>query len=195
MQYVDTAVSIAKFEQQMEEYQELAREYQQRGWLLIEACFPEVFVAFAAAAIRPAPLVVGALFDYTNYDAEPPSVRLVDPLTREPYLQKDLPTPLNRAQPTQIVPMPGVPGGVQMQAVQPLMQAHAPDEVPFLCLAGVREYHDHPGHSGDVWDLHRAGGSGRLVRLLELIYRYGVEPVRAYSVNMVVGLQTGPPPQ
>jgi len=190
-------VSIAKFEQQIEEYRGLARDYQRRGWLLVEASFPEVLVVLAAAAIRPAPLVFGVRFDYTNYDAEPPSVRLVDPLTREPYLHKDLPTQLNRALPAQLVPMPGMPGGIQLQGAQPLMQAHSPDEVPFLCLAGVREYHDHPGHSGDVWDLHRISGAGRLVRLLDVIYRYGVEPIVGYSVNMIpqIGLQLGQPPQ
>ena len=197
MQYVDAAVSLAKYDQEIAEYKTLGREYQRRGWLLIEACFPEIFVAFAAPALRPSALVLGVLFDYTNYDAEPPSVRLVHPLTREPYLARELPTTLNRALPTQILAMPGIPGGnIQMQTLQPLMQAHTPDEVPFLCLAGVREYHDHPGHSGDVWDLHRAGGAGRLVRLLDVIYRYGVEPIRDYSVNMVphVGLQYGEAP-
>jgi hypothetical protein len=96
-----------------------------------------------------------------------------------------LPTTLNRAMPPQTVPVAGAPAGLQMRAVQPLMQAHAPDEVPFLCIAGVREYHNHPGHTGDDWMLHRASGAGRVVRLLEVIDRYGLQPMRGYGVNLV----------
>jgi hypothetical protein len=138
------------------------------------------------------------LFDYTNYDAEPPSVKLVNPFTREPYFAKDLPTTLNRSVPAQTIEFPGVAGAnLQMQAVQPLMQAQTPDEVPFLCIAGVREYHEHPGHSGDAWELHRKSGAGRLVRLLEVIHKYGVEPLRGFSVNLVpqVGFEYAQPPE
>jgi hypothetical protein len=152
----------------------------------------------AAPKLRPAPIVCGVLLDYTNYDADPPSVRLADPFSRIPYRAKELPTTLNRAVPAQAMPLPGVPGGnLQVNAVQPLMQAHDPDEVPFLCIAGVREYHQHPGHSGDVWDLHRPSGAGRLVRILEVIQRYGVEPIRDFQVQLTpqVGLQYGEAPQ
>jgi hypothetical protein len=76
------------------------------------------------------------------------------------------------------------------------MQAQSADEVPFLCIAGVREYHEHPGHSGDSWELHRSTGAGRLVRLLEVIHKYGVDPLRGYSVNLVpqVGFEYSQPP-
>lgn len=196
-QYVDPAVSLAKFDQEIANYQDLAREYELRGWFLIDAFFPEVFVVLAAPNLRPPALVCGVLFDYSNYDAEPPSVHLVNPFTREPYLAQELPTTLNRAVPAQTIPIPGMPGGnLQMQAAQPLMQAARPDEIPFLCVAGVREYHDHPGHSGDTWELHRSGGAGRLVRLLELIHTYGVQPIRAYGVQLVpqINFDFGDPP-
>src|SRR5205807_9877716 len=135
---------------------------------------------------KPPPIICGVLFDYTNYDASPPSVRLVDPFTRIPYLHKELPTQLNRRVQGPPVALPeGFPGNVQLMGAQALMGAHKPDDVPFLCLAGVREYHEHPAHSGDTWELHRAGGAGKLVRILEIISRYGVEPVRGFSVNLV----------
>jgi hypothetical protein len=66
---------------------------------------------------------------------------------------------------------------------QPLMQAEAGD-IPFLCIAGVREYHAHPAHSGDLWELHRESGAGRLIRLLDLIHRYGVEPISDYQIQL-----------
>jgi len=197
VQYAEPAVSSAKFDQEIADYHSLRREYEQRGWFLIEAEFPEVFVVVAAPNLQPPAIVTGVLFDYTNYDAQPPSVRLVNPFTRQPFLARELPTTLNRALPVQQVDLPGVAGQVQMTAAQPLMQSHGPDELPFLCIAGVREYHEHPGHSGDLWELHRAGGAGKLVRLLEVIHRYGVEPIRGYGVNLVpqIGFDHGEPPQ
>ena len=82
------------------------------------------------------------------------------------------------------------------EVAQPYMQAHHPDEIPFLCLAGVREYHDHPAHSGDVWELHRRGGAGRLVRLLEIVDRYGLSPIAGLNVQLVpqVSFNYGTPP-
>ena len=66
-----------------------------------------------------------------------------------------------------------------------LGQWYGPDDIPFLCIAGVREYHDHPGHSGDAWELHRRSGAGRFVRLLETITKYGVQPITEYHVSLV----------
>ena len=85
---------------------------------------------------------------------------------------------------------------MKLQSVQPYMQAYGPEEIPFLCIAGVREYHDHPAHSGDIWELNRQEGAGRLVRLLEIIHRYGIEPIAGFGVQLVpqVGINYGPPP-
>jgi len=80
---------------------------------------------------------------------------------------------------------------------QPLLQDYGPDEIPFLCLPGVREYHEHPGHSGDPWELHRLTGAGSLVRLVEVVRTYAVEPVVGWAVNLVPQLSIGygePPP-
>jgi hypothetical protein len=197
VQFVDPAVSLAKFDQEVAHYRELSAEYERRGWFLVEAAYPVVFVVMASAKLQPPALVTGVLFDYTNYDAEPPSVRLVDPFTREPFLAGQLPTTLNQSHPGEAVQIPGINGAaMQLQRVQPLMQAARPDEVPFLCVTGVREYHDHPGHTGDVWELHRAQGAGRLVRLLELVHRYGIEPIQDYSVQLVpqIAFEFGNPP-
>jgi hypothetical protein len=197
IQSADPTVSLAKFDEELANYRASARGYEARGWLMLEASFPEIFVVLAAVVLQPPAIVCGVVFDYTNYDAEPPSVKLANPFTREPYVASELPTRLNRAVPAQTIALPGVPGGnLQMQGVQPLMQAQSADEVPFLCIAGVREYHEHPGHSGDSWELHRSTGAGRLVRLLEVIHKYGVDPLRGYSVNLVpqVGFEYSQPP-
>ena len=63
---------------------------------------------------------------------------------------------------------------------------HDSEDVPFLCIPGVREYHEHPAHSGDSWLLHKGSGEGTLYFLLNTIYRYGVEPIPSYGISMGV---------
>ena len=125
-------------------------------------------------------------------------MRLVDPFSGRFLLNKELPTRLPRMIPGPEVPIPG-PGGAkaQLNTAQELMQAHSPDELPFLCVPGVKEYHDHPGHSGNPWEIHRSTGEGRLVRLLDVISKYGLEPVKGFNVNLVpqVTFAVSEPPQ
>lgn len=193
-QYCEPAVTSAKFARQINDFRALRLEYERRGWFLVDAEFPEAFVVMAVPQTRPPALLCGVLFDYTNYDAAPPSVRLVDPFTRQPYHRRDLPTVLPKALPSQALPVGG-DVNVQLQTAQPLMQAASNDDIPFLCIAGTLEYHSHPGHSGDVWELHRASGAGALVRILEVIDRYGVVPIQGYGVQLVpkVGFELGAP--
>lgn len=187
-QYADERVSRTKFEREIDDFGALSSEYRARGWFLVDASFPTALVVLCAARLRPPSVITGVRLDYTNYDAEPPSVRLVDPFTGEPYTFGELPTMLKRRILGPALPgLPASPNGEPPRMVmeQPLMQAASASEVPFLCIAGVREYHDHPAHSGDGWDLHRNGGAGRLVRLLEVIDTYGVRPITGYNVELV----------
>jgi hypothetical protein len=189
-QFVDPDVSRTKFERELAEYRGLEAEYRQRGWMLLKAEYPEVLVALAAPQLVPPAVVTGVRFDYSNYDLRPPSVRLVNPFTNETYKTKDLPTILKRAVEGDVPQIPGLvlPVGAlaRITRQQPLMQSYGPEDIPFLCIAGVREYHDHPGHSGDAWELHRKSGAGRLVRLLEMITKYGIQPISDYQVNLVL---------
>lgn len=181
---VDPAVSRAKFEQELSAYREIEEERRQHGWFMINAEFPEVFVIFGVPQIKPPPIAFGALFDFTNYDLWPPSVKLVDPFTKVPYKKRELPVPpllrkgvakKHNDQQENSVPAP-----------QALLQAHTDDNVPFLCLPGVREYHQHPAHTGDDWFLHRGNGEGTLYFLLEQLYKYGIKPLSAYHMQMQV---------
>jgi hypothetical protein len=201
-QAADPAVSRAKFNREVAEFRSVETDYRRRGWFLVDAEFPRVLVVLAAPQLKPAPIVTGVLFDYSDYDLRPPSVHLVDPFTAEPYRADELPTNLLRSVPGDGLPFgmalpPGMPPPQVIQQ-QPLMQAHGPHEVPFLCVAGVREYHEHPAHSGDRWELHRLDGAGRLVRILEIIDRYGVRPIHDYGVELVprvVGLTQAQVPE
>jgi len=190
-QVVDPAVSREKFDAEVAGYRSGEADHRRRGWLLVEASFPRAFVIFAAAQLRPSAVICGVDCDFTNYDLEPPSVRLVDPFTREPYRHRNLPTALLRRQVVNFA----VPGMPQLSGSIPLMQAHSPDEVPFLCIPGVREYHEHPAHTGDSWLLHRGLGAGTLFHILNTIYQYGVQPISNYSIgHHVAGFEQGEPP-
>ena len=188
MGVVDPEVSKTKFDRQVRSFRRLAADYRRRGWFLADATFPRVLVVMTAPQIKPSPVITGVLFDFTDFDLYPPSVRLVDPYTSEPFLAKDLPVQLLRqvpamAVPFQIVGQPGMPVP-KVMGRQPLMQAYGPEDVPFLCLAGVREYHEHPAHSGDAWELHRADGAGNVVRILEIIDKYGIRPLSGFNVAL-----------
>ena len=181
-QFVDPAVSRKKFNREVAQFRSQADEYIRRGWYLAKAKFPHALVVLATAKTQPVTIMCGVLFDYSNYDAVPPSLRLVHPLTCEPYKFKDLPTQLIRQ-----LPQTDPPQVVQGQAQIPferLMMANGPDDIPFLCIAGVREYHDHPAHSGDHWELYRPSGAGRLIRLVEIVSKYGLETIVNLDVQL-----------
>jgi Predicted metal binding domain len=188
-QFVDPEVSRTKFEREIADYRSSEEDYRARGWLLLDATFPIVRVALCAARINPPAVITGVELDYTNYDERPPSVRLINPFTGNPYAWESLPTMLKRRVVGPPVDLPGIPRGAdgqlpRMLTEQTLMQPDPPKGTPFLCVAGVREYHDHPAHSGDSWDLHRSSGAGRLVRILEVIDTYGVRPISGYNVTL-----------
>ena len=209
-QFVDPAVSRRKFDREIAEFRSQAGDYGRRGWFLADAAFPHALVILATAKTQFISILCGVSFDYSNYDAAPPSVRLVHPLTREPYKWSKVPTRLLRmpASPdagkaAQALP-PGVAqalaqGVAQAQLVQPqpLMQAYGDDDIPFLCIAGVREYHEHPAHTGDPWELYRTSGAGRLIRLVQVISKYGLETIDGFEVQMAPTIRflLGVPPE
>lgn len=185
--FVDPAVSRAKFDREVAQYQAIASDRRRVGWWLLEAEFPRVLFAFTAPQLRPAGVLFGALIDFTNYDLWAPSVRIVNPFTGEPYRARELPPTLTMQRRVQAnLPEQFAAAGIaSLEAEQPLLQALAPDDIPFLCLPGVREYHEHPAHAGDSWLLHRGRGEGTLFFILDVLYRYGVEPIKGYQVQMV----------
>lgn len=193
LQVVDPFVSREKFDQEVAEFRRNGEVHQRRGWWMLEAAFPKMLVVLAAPQVRPPAVVCGVLLDFTNYDLLPPSVTLVDPFTREPYRARELPTALVRRRTTTI----DIPGGPTLENAElvPLMQAHDLEAVPFLCVPGVREYHEHPAHTGDSWLAHRGQGEGTLFAILNTIYQYGVQPIADYGVGLrVIGFRTGEAP-
>jgi Predicted metal binding domain len=82
-----------------------------------------------------------ARFDLTDYDLRAPSLEFRDAWT-DAELQ--YPTMFRARQ----FEGPG-------RAPDVLLADHPTTHKPFLCLRGIREYHEHPQHSGDEWLLYR----------------------------------------
>jgi hypothetical protein len=185
-QFVDEAVSRRKFDREVAQYRQLEGTYRRRGWFLIEAAFPTVLVLFAALKVTPRPLVCAVRLDFTNYDLVPPSVTFVDPATGTALPMKSLGFQMLRLNGVEGASPETVATLAQQQPLsfQPLLQAHDPDDIPFLCLPGVREYHDHPAHTGDSWLLHRRSGEGSLHFILEQIWASGINPIQALNYQI-----------
>lgn len=194
-------VAAAKFDREVSQLLEQTDRMRRRGVLVLDVAAPVVQVAFALPHIKPAGIVTAVRFDYTDYDLQPPSIWFVDPFSGERLRPEQMHTQMLRGveQPLGVPGFDVGPNGQPMQSTivvpQPLIQAHD-GGWPFLCLPGVREYHEHPGHTGDPWELHRTAGAGSLVRLVETIVKYAVEPVADWGVQLVprVGFNIPNPP-
>lgn len=193
--YTDPAVVRRKIERELNDFVERIDQYRARGIWVLEYRFPELLVVFAANQIKPyaiAPYAV--LMDFGNYDIEPPSIRFVNPFTREPLKKREIATELSRLRPVVQPPSAEAPSGQGLQSDR-FLQWWTDDDLPFICLQGVREYHNNPGHTGDPWWLHRAKGAGSIIRLLELISKYGTEPMLQLNFQMqfqVIGVVQRP---
>lgn len=179
IQYVDEEVSRLKFKRELENFDRLKEHYRQLGVLLLHQSFPDLFFAFVALAVNYKPIVFATCINFTNYDVEPLSVKFVDPLTFQPVRFTQMATRFPRK----------IEGSSQPQF---LLQAER-DEEPFLCIPGVREYHDHIYHNGDLWFLYRKnGGEGSLCFLLDNLQLYGTSHIVTYNFQITMSLGTDP---
>jgi hypothetical protein len=80
-------------------------------------------------------------FDLTDYDLRAPSLEFLDPWTNAPLVYATM----FRA--VEFEPL--------RKAHVVLLDKHPKTRKPFLCIRGIREYHEHPQHSGDDWMLYR----------------------------------------
>jgi hypothetical protein len=80
-------------------------------------------------------------FDLTDYDLRAPSLEFLDPWTDAPLKFETM--------------LRAVEFEPQRKGHTVLLPDHPTTHKPFLCLRGIREYHEHPQHSGDDWMLYR----------------------------------------
>jgi hypothetical protein len=170
MQVVDPAVSRTKFDAEIARFEAHRSSYTKRGWWLMKAEFPIAEMAFVTTNLRPAMLALTARFDFTDFDLMPLSVTFIDPFTGAELLGAQLMTRMKRQNSGDLIQVyPGEPG--------------------FICLPGVREYHEHPAHSGDAWELHRASGEGFMLQIAEKIWQYGSNPIDSIGFQIQQAFQ------
>jgi hypothetical protein len=179
---VDPDISKRKFKREIINYKKNEADYIKRGWWLLKASYPEVFVIFATPQLKPPCAVFGVVINFVNYDFWPPSVSFVDPFTRAKLKKSELLTNLFRLQSSD------VDNAQNKVQIQELLQAHSDDKI-FLCLPGVREYHDHPAHTGDSWLTHRGKGEGSLYFILNTIYTHGICPINGFKMQVQFQVQ------
>jgi hypothetical protein len=185
--FVDPAISRQKFDSEVGEWKKRAADHGRRGIVLVDASFPKAFAIFALPTIRPAHLLFGVELDFTNYDIWPPSLKFADPLSREPW-PNGMNSPVNVIAGAGMAslfirfrPNPADPTNLTME--RPVL-CQGNTGPAFLCMRGVREYHEHPAHSGDSWLQYRGSGVGTLFYLLDKLHEFGI----AHVAGMRVGL-------
>lgn len=188
--FVDPAISRKKFDREIEQFRAQHAEYHPRGVWLVRATFPEAVFMFTAVHLKHPMVAFGAVINFENYDVEPLSVSLVHPLTLQKLRKRDLPHDFA----TQVQQVLVGPGQVAWNRQAPLAVAFDDDREPFICLRGVREYHDHPAHDGDSWWLYRRSGLGTLSQLLEQLAKFGIDGIRGVQVQLVPAIGQFMPP-
>ncbi len=170
--FVDPAISAAKLDRQLEDWEANADVHRERGWLLLGHEGLHVDVAFTVRLpVGPGPLKdlvaipLAVRFGFENYDVWAPSIRIIDPITRNwLYIPRVRALDFNDAD------RAGAP-------IDLFVNGHPETGRVFLCKAGSREYHTHFEHSGDDWLLYRDQGFGTLGRLCDLLWRAAVRSV------------------
>jgi hypothetical protein len=186
-QVVQPEVSKSKFATEVNEFRQLEDEWRKKGIICLKIAYPKIQLAFAAHQLRPAPIVFAVSLDFTNYDLEPPSIKFIDPLNGNFITTKEM--QVNFYQVINSMPQIPIPGMPPMQFKHPqVILMGAPNDQPFLCIPGVREYHEHPAHTGDSWFLHRTQGEGKLGFLIDQLYNHSIPFVRGYNVNFNVSI-------
>lgn len=167
IQVADPEVSKNKFEAEINRYNDIERSYRAKGIICTKVSFPDIFLIFAIPKAKTPIIAFSVKINFTNYDYEPPSVVFLNPFTEELVRRDQVPIgflQVNKSNPFQPVDL--LQGGGNM--------------IPFFCIPGVREYHNHPAHSGDSWFLYRTRGEGTLLFIIDQLYNYSVGTAREY---------------
>ncbi len=137
-----------------------------------------------AAKLPPNTLILGEIpslsarpfkvrLDFSDYDLRAPSVEFRDFWTDQPLQYSTM--------------FRAVEYEEQRKAHVVLLDDHPTTHRPFLCIRGVREYHEHPQHSGDDWLLYRK--SMQMFSIVMAIWRVSVDLVRPLLIPQAGGFQ------
>lgn len=177
-QIIDGEVSKYKFDHELSLFQNRQDTNRKRGIFLLDAEFPNMEFLFLASNLLPPAAIFAVRINFDNYDLVPLSVQFINPFTREFVKANEMLTTFKRK------PKETTNGTLIERPA--LLQFENPTSIPFICIPGVREYHNHPFHTGDSWFLYRKqGGIGTLGYLIDKLYEYGTNPITGYQINVV----------
>ena len=141
---MDPAVSLRKFEGEVRSLKTEAADYAAaKGWRITAATYPMLSVALRHAASNRE---IDFRFACDGWDGQPPSLSLHDPEDGRELTWEEWPKD----------------GWV-------VHESHPSTGKPFLCLAGIREFHTHPSHLSDGWDGYRLRGTYRLRDIVDRV--------------------------
>lgn len=170
MNVVDPEVTRLKLERELQLWRENEETYRRRGWLMLGRGDLYVDIGFLGRLplASPVPAMTACVrIDFTNYDVWPPSVEFINPFTGE-----FAPPPVQAIVETDEGPRDLV------------VHVHPDTGRPFFCVPGIRQYHDHPQHSGDSWLLHRHTQQGSLATISDRIWRAMARNVLGIHIEM-----------
>ncbi|HEX3103055.1 MAG TPA: putative metal-binding protein [Terriglobales bacterium] len=197
---VDPAVTRLKYDREVARLKEQRNELEKRGiFLLGSTVFPHIELVYVPRQSLGAVIPVmqqGALFlsagtrtaieipslsasafkahfDLTNYDLDPPSLEFRDAWTDKPLQYNTMFRALQFDQHR------------KRQVV--LLDDHPLTHKPFLCVRGIREYHQHPQHSGDEWLLYRESMS--MFSIVMSLWRVAIDLPRPVLIIQENGAQ------
>jgi hypothetical protein len=197
---IDPDVSRLKFDREINRLVEQRSTLQSRGIFLVGApTYPIVEFLFvprhslqvvlqakqSGSIILPEGAVVAvklpslaarsfkAHFDLTDYDLQPPSLEFRDSLTDGILVYDAMFRALEYEK--------------ERKAHVVLLPDHPITHKPFLCLRGIREYHEHPQHSGDDWLLYREQIS--LFSIVMSVWRVTIDLIHPILMPRPDGLQ------
>ncbi len=134
---------------------------------------PQVIMAMVHMNVLSA-RAFGTRISLEDFDQVPPSVEFLDPWTWEPLKFE---TDLCRAK---HVDENGKSWNV-------LLGDHPIRKRPFLCFRGIREYHEHPQHTGDDWMLYRCQSG--LFSTVQMIWKTCIQNAAPHLVMQPQGIQ------
>lgn len=185
---IDRRVERAKFGDEVRALQAYSPLLEARGCSIARAEFPIVDVLFT---LRWAPVAVVIAPDGSRLLHQPlPGADSRTFGARIDFSGFDvLPLPVSFRDPNSWLPLPvGALGGFHCQPGAlpiPVVHRHPKTGFPFLCVPGVREYHEQPIHEGDDWLLYR--GSCGLPYVVEAIWKTCVMSARPLLIPAANG--------
>ncbi len=167
---IDTRVSKIKFEEEVRRLDTQSETLKIRGIVVHNIDFPVAYVVFIprnylklqfpvqippGVIIPPGPAMpmvaidipslaaraFGVKISLDDFDQRAPSVVFCDPFTWQELTYNQL----HR----------GNHIGDNKTAFNVILDRHPITKKPFLCMRGIREYHEHPQHTGDDWMQYR----------------------------------------